>query len=197
MIELLGFLITGMILGFAAGISPGPLLALVFSETLRHGRKERIKIALSPLISDLPIILFVLFLLSDLIKYGNIIGLINLFGAVYLFYLGVLNLRASEGKFKSGALKKDALKQGVIANLLSPYPYLFWITIGGPIIFQGLEVSITAAALFIIGFYGMLTGSKIGFALITEKNQNIHRKQKIYLSHSCSRYFFNNFCVNS
>ena len=53
----MGLLITGIILGLMAGISPGPLLALVISETLKHGKKEGIKIALTPFITDLPAIL--------------------------------------------------------------------------------------------------------------------------------------------
>ncbi len=46
MVEGFEFLISGIILGLAAGTSPGPLLALVFSETLKYGKKEGIKIAL-------------------------------------------------------------------------------------------------------------------------------------------------------
>jgi len=43
MTEGLEFLISGMIFGLAAGTSPGPLLALVFSETLKYGKEEEVK----------------------------------------------------------------------------------------------------------------------------------------------------------
>jgi len=33
------YLVSGMLLGLAAGLAPGPLLALVFSETFKHGKK--------------------------------------------------------------------------------------------------------------------------------------------------------------
>jgi threonine/homoserine/homoserine lactone efflux protein len=72
MIEELGFLFSGIIFGLAAGISPGPLLALVFSETIKYGKKEGFKIAFAPLITDLPIVLFVLLILSRLTKYDLI-----------------------------------------------------------------------------------------------------------------------------
>ncbi len=49
---MLDYLITGITFGFVAGISPGPLLALVISETIKHNHKEGIKIALSPLLTD-------------------------------------------------------------------------------------------------------------------------------------------------
>lgn len=168
----LGFLISGFILGLAAGISPGPLLALVFSETLRFGKKEGVKIAVAPLITDLPIILFVFFILSYLTKYSFIIGSIALFGAGYLVYLGVENLRVKSEEFGIKLEKKEALKRGIIANFLSPHPYLFWLSIGGPMVFKGLGISFIAAVLFILGFYILLVGSKIVIALIVEKSRS-------------------------
>jgi len=105
------FLISWIGLGFAAGISPGPLLALVFSETLKYGRKGEIKIAISPLIADLPIILFVLFVLLSLKAYSFVIGTIFLFGALYLIYLGIENLKVKINKFKVEHQKKTFLNE--------------------------------------------------------------------------------------
>ncbi|MCD6225405.1 MAG: hypothetical protein J7K32_07820 [Deltaproteobacteria bacterium] len=53
---MLTFLTAGTILGLSAGLIPGPLLTLVISETLRHNIKAGIKIAVAPLLTDLPII---------------------------------------------------------------------------------------------------------------------------------------------
>jgi threonine/homoserine/homoserine lactone efflux protein len=58
------FLIIGIILGLSAGFAPGPLLTLVISESLQHGVRSGIKVALAPIISDLPIILLTLFIAS-------------------------------------------------------------------------------------------------------------------------------------
>lgn len=176
------FLISGIIFGLAAGTSPGPLLALVFSETLKYGKKEGIKIAVSPLITDLPIVLFVLFTLSNLVKYEFIIGTISLFGACYLIYLGIDNLRVKINEFEVKLAKKDALKRGVIANFLSPHPYLFWLSIGGPMIFKSLDIHTSATVLFTLGFYSLLIGSKIGIALIVEKSKSsIKSKHYVYI----------------
>ncbi len=41
-------LASGVLLGFPAGLSPGPMLALVVAQTLRHGSREGCKIALTP-----------------------------------------------------------------------------------------------------------------------------------------------------
>jgi len=182
MIEGFEFLISGIILGLAAGISPGPLLVLVFSETLKYGKMEGIKIAISPLITDFPIVVFVLFILSNLMKYNLVVGTISLCGACYLMYLGVEHLRAEINKFEVNLAKKDALKRGAIANFLSPHPYLFWLSVGGPMIFKSLEIHISGTILFVLGFYSLLIGSKIGIALIVEKSASfLRKKQYIYI----------------
>jgi threonine/homoserine/homoserine lactone efflux protein len=180
MIEGFEFLISGIILGLASGISPGPLLALVFSETFKYGKKEGIKIAISPLITDLPIVLSVLFILSSLAEYSLIIGIISLFGACYLFYLGIKNLEVRTNEFEVKPATKNALKQGVITNFLNPQPYLFWLSIGGPIIFKSLDVHVSATALFVLGFYSLLIGSKTSIALVVEKSKSF-LKSKHYL----------------
>ena len=40
MLDLIEFLFLGSVLGFASGISPGPLQAVTISETLQHGKWE-------------------------------------------------------------------------------------------------------------------------------------------------------------
>jgi len=172
MVEGLEFFVSGMIFGLAVGIFPGPLLALIFSETLKHRKKEGIKIALSPLVTELPIVFFVSLTLSNLGKYSLLIGTISLFGACYLVYLGLKNLRIRSSVFQVESAKEDVLRQGFIANLLNPNPYLFWLSIGGPKILESLDIHISATLLFILGFYTMLIGSNICVALIVEKSRS-------------------------
>ena len=50
------YLSAGTLLGLASGFAPGPLLVLVVAETLRHDVRAGIKVAIAPLITDVPII---------------------------------------------------------------------------------------------------------------------------------------------
>jgi threonine/homoserine/homoserine lactone efflux protein len=161
MLDIIGFLVLGAFLGLAAGISPGPLLAVTISETLQHGKWEGIKVAISPLITDLPIVLSVLFILSHLTSSNFVIGIIAFFGASYLIYSGMESLKIKPNSFELKLEKKDALKRGIIVNFGNPHPYIFWLSIGGPIIFKSLNTHIWATVLFIIGFYSFLVGSKV------------------------------------
>ncbi|KKH95424.1 lysine transporter LysE [Methanosarcina sp. 1.H.T.1A.1] len=172
MSDVVEFLALGAFLGLAAGTSPGPLLAITISETLQHGKWEGIKVAISPLITDLPIILSVLFVLSHLTGYNSIIGIIALLGASYLIHSGIESLKIKKDSVELNLEKKDALKKGVIVNFGNPHPYIFWISIGGPLILKSLNTHIWATILFIAGFYSLLVGSKVIVALIVEKSKS-------------------------
>ncbi len=60
------FLFSGILLGLSGGLAPGPLLTLLASETLRHGARAGVWVALAPLLTDLPIILATVLLLRPL-----------------------------------------------------------------------------------------------------------------------------------
>ncbi len=45
--------------------------------------------------------------------------------------------------------------------MLSPHPWLFWLTVGGPLMLQLGQRALVNSGLFLAGFYGLLVGSKI------------------------------------
>lgn len=172
---------SGLLLGLVAGISPGPIFALVVTETLKHGKKEGIKLACVPLVTDIPIVLVSLLFISRLSQYSTPLGILSLLGAVFLLFLAYENLRySSKNEIKPAQIK--SFSKGVIANFLSPHPYLFWILIGGPIILKAAKFSMIQPILFVVAFYAMLVGSKIVLALITHRLKDIlHSKAFVIL----------------
>ncbi|MDY0351510.1 MAG: LysE family transporter, partial [Desulfobulbaceae bacterium] len=90
---MLYFLTVGTVLGLSAGFAPGPLLALVISETLRHGIPAGVRVALAPIITDLPIILLTLLVLAKLSAFHNILGALSLAGGLFLLILAWQSLR--------------------------------------------------------------------------------------------------------
>src|SRR5260370_21500347 len=64
--RMLAYLLQGIVLGFTAGISPGPMLGLVINQTLKHGWRAGSVTALAPLLSDTPIIILMVFVLGHL-----------------------------------------------------------------------------------------------------------------------------------
>ena len=163
---MIAFLTTGTILGLSAGIAPGPLLALVISETLRHVVKAGVKVALAPIISDLPIVALTLYILAKLSAFNIILGTISFLGGFVLLYMGYESLATKGVNLSFQNLKPQSLKKGIIVNVLNPHPYLFWISIGAPTTIKAWDQSIFAAMAFIGSFYILLVGSKISLAVL-------------------------------
>ncbi len=90
---MINFLTIGTILGLSAGFAPGPLLTLVISETLQHDIKSGVKVALAPIITDLPIIILTLFILAKLSNFHNILGIISLTGGFVILFMGYESIR--------------------------------------------------------------------------------------------------------
>ena len=173
-------LLIGIFLGLSAGFAPGPLLALVITETIQYDIKAGFKVAIAPVITDLPIILITLFLLSKLSSFNIVLAMISFLGAALIFYMGYESLQTQGMDIDAAKPKPKSLKKGVIINLLSPHPYLFWISIGSPILIKAANKNLIAAIAFIAGFYIFLICSKVLLAVVTGKSKYF-LKTKLYL----------------
>ncbi len=155
-------LLLGLSLGLGAGLSPGPLLTLVITATLERGFGAGLRVALAPFVTDLPIILVTLLFLNSLPDVA-VVGL-TLAGGLFVLYLGVETVRAAPNATlvtDSSLGSQQDLWKGALVNMLSPHPWLFWLTVGGPLVLQLGQHSLVSAGLFLAGFYGLLVGSKI------------------------------------
>ena len=175
------YLLTGISLGLSSGLSPGPLFALVISETLNYGRKEGLKVAITPLITDIPIILFSYFII-DLFANSNIMyGILSFAGGLFLAYLAYDSFRIKEIDTIS-MVKARSIQKGVMANLLNPAPYMFWITIGVPTVLKGHALSMMHAVSFVGPFYICLVGTKIVLAILVSKTGKVNPKVLRYIN---------------
>jgi len=168
---ILSYLWLGAVLGLTAGISPGPLLALVISETLKYNKREGIKIALSPLVTDLPIILFSLIVLSLFSHSQIVLCIIAFLGSAFVGYLGVDCFKTRGLSGGTAALPVNSTRKGSLVNILNPHPYLFWITVGAPIVMKAWNHSVAAVAVYFLAFYLFLVGSKITIALAVDRSK--------------------------
>lgn len=178
------YLMTGIALGLSSGVSPGPLFALVISETLNYGRREGIKVAISPLITDVPIIALS-YIVIDLFANSDVVyGILALTGGIFIAYLSYHSFQLKEIQPAAKA-KARSIQKGVLANFLNPAPYIFWITVGIPTVLRGYQTSLLNALLFIIPFYMCLVGSKIILAVLVSRtgkvNPRILRKINLVL----------------
>lgn len=155
---ILGLISKGFTLGCSAGISPGPLTLLVVSQTLRYGFREGAKVSLAPVFTDIPIIALVYILFSNLSSMNVIVGAISILGGLFLLMMAKENWTSMPSPLDLNT-KTDpqSFRKGMIANFLNPSPYLFWLSIGGPIMFGSESTTFTDKIAFVASlFVGMI-----------------------------------------
>ena len=154
------YLLLGLGLGVGAGLAPGPLLALVVTTALARGFGPALRVAFVPLVSDSVVVLVSVFVVHAL--PDRALGLLGVVGGLFVVWLGIEALREQpvevEAAPPGGSVE---FRKGVLVNLLSPHPWLFWLTVGGPILVAAWAVTPAGALAFLIAFYAVLVGSKV------------------------------------
>jgi threonine/homoserine/homoserine lactone efflux protein len=164
-------LTAGFIFGLSSGLAPGPLLALVITQTLKHGVAEGIKVASAPLITDLPIILVSYVLLTQMADFRAAFGVISLVGGGYVLYLAYECFRTRPLSLGGLQEQPKSLRKGTLINWLNPHPYLFWVTVGTPYVLRLKQEGLLAPLLFVVSFYILLIGSKALLVVIVGRSR--------------------------
>ena len=166
-------LASGAFLGLSCGLAPGPLLALLLAQTLRHGPREGCKIALTPLVTDAAIIVVALVLAAKLAELRPLLGIVSLAGGAFVLYLAWDSLRPARVDPEAPAEPPRSWFKGILTNLLSPHPWLFWLTVGAAILAKAIAQSWLVAVAFLFGFYLLLVGSKVMVALMAGRSRDL------------------------
>lgn len=159
------YLALGMTYAFAAAVQPGPLQAYTISQTLSHGWRRALPAAFSPLLSDGPIIVLALLVLSHLPAW--LLPAVRLAGGALLLVLAFLAARTWRG-FDAGRTapapgEPRSLLGTTLVNLMNPGPYLGWSLIMGPLLLKGWHEAPANGIALLAGFYGVMV---LGMAAI-------------------------------
>jgi threonine/homoserine/homoserine lactone efflux protein len=155
----------GLVLGLGGGLSPGPLLTLVVSESLRRGVRAGIAVASAPLVTDAPIIALALLAVDHLEGDPRWIAGLSLVGAVVVAWLGWEAVFRARPPDSAEAVAAPSLWRGVVANLINPNPWLFWGTVGAASLLRARAVGWQVVVAFLASFYLGLVGSKVVVAV--------------------------------
>jgi threonine/homoserine/homoserine lactone efflux protein len=157
------YLLLGFGLGVGAGFAPGPLLALVITTALARGFGPALRVAFVPLVSDSVVVLVSVFVVHALPDRAT--GLLGVVGGLFVVWLGIEALREMPAEVEAAPGDSAVeFRKGVLVNLLSPHPWLFWLTVGGPILVAAWASNPAAAVAFLVAFYAVLVGSKVVIA---------------------------------
>lgn len=149
------YIIFGITFALTAAAQPGPLMAFIVSQTLKGGFRKTWTAAFAPVLSDAPIILLALLLLTNIpVWFASVLQLAGGFFILYLAYGAYKSWKNSDPAIESKSdSANQTLAKAIIVNLLNPNPYIGWSLILGPLLIKGYNEGIENAAALIISFY--------------------------------------------
>lgn len=149
----------GTALGLFAGIIPGPFLALVAATALRRGLGDGLKTALVPLVTEIPVLVLSVLVLTQLSP--PLLRWIGVAGGVLMLYMAwrvVVEAREAD--------PADTVDESLIGHyfrvaavgLLSPSPWVFWFIIAGPLFLTRWHVGWIHGIVFLAAFFFFFVG---------------------------------------
>jgi threonine/homoserine/homoserine lactone efflux protein len=150
-------------IGFSVASIPGPTIVLIATESLTKGARAGVATMAAPLLLDAFLMLPLGLALQGLFTSTGAKSL-GLIGGGLLAWLGFNSMRAGKAALRPRALSqhrplsetKDipSFFKGVLTHVSSPFPYLYWTTVGASFIRQGFaRDGFSGALLFPLGFW--------------------------------------------
>lgn len=171
---MINYLIFGITYAFACVVQPGPFQAFLFSQSITNGWRKTLPLVFAPLISDLPVIILVLLVLTNM--PGDVLRVIQCFGGLFLLYLAY-NAYKTWRKFDMNVNpevhQRHNFFKAALINLLNPNPYLSWSLIMGPLFIKGWNEGPSNAIVLLISFYGSFVIYSIGMIALFAAARNL------------------------
>ena len=162
------YALQGIGYGFAAAVQPGPFQTYLISQTLKNGWRRTLPAALSPLVSDGPILAVVLLVLSHMPVW--LTRFLYIAGGCFIFYLAWGGFRAWRSFNTTSPVAAESSQQNVfkaaVMNMLNPSPYIYWSLVTGPILLAGWREAPANGIGFLVGFYVTIVSTIGGIILL-------------------------------
>jgi len=165
---MIAYLLLGATFAFAAVVQPGPLQAYLISQAASHGWRRTLPAAFSPLLSDGPIVVLAVLVLSRL--PARLTEWLRAAGGVFVLYLayGALKTwRAWDGRAEARAPSASrSLLSAATVNLFNPNPWISWSLVLGPLLLKGWREAPARGLALLAGFYGVMVLGLAGTIVI-------------------------------
>ncbi len=163
-LELIQIFFSAMIVGFSGALVPGPMFTLVVTRVAQKGFRASLLIVLGHAVAELAILVIFLFGLINYLKNEIVIKIIGILGGAGLLYLAYDMISSSiknkikidfdaspREKISNGKNNAFILAQGFLINLVNPYWYIWWVTVGAAFLIKSSSFGYMGTFIFYTG----------------------------------------------
>jgi len=144
-------LIFGITYAFACVVQPGPFQAFLFSQSVTNGWRKTIPLVFAPLLSDVPVIILVLLVLTYVPP--EVLQILQIVGGVFLLYLA---FNAYNAWRRFAPISKEESAPQFTFFKVNPNPYIAWSLVMGPLLIKGWNENPVNGIVLLTGFYGSM-----------------------------------------
>jgi threonine/homoserine/homoserine lactone efflux protein len=170
---MINYFIFAISYSFACVVQPGPFQAFLFSQSITNGWRKTIPLVFAPLISDLPVILLVLLVLTNVPH--EVLRILQCVGGVFLLYLAYNAYKAwrsSNREVLQNISPEKNVFKAVMVNFLNPNPYLGWSLVMGPMLIKGWNEDPANGIILLAAFYSSMIIYSIGMIALFATARN-------------------------
>jgi threonine/homoserine/homoserine lactone efflux protein len=152
MLEILKMLGIGFFLGLTGALVPGPMLFATIETSLTKGWLSGPKVFSGHALIELVIFVLIVAGFSTQAAQGAVLW-ISIVGGAVLVVFGMMTIKEGKHATLSGgnSVFKSPFAAGVVTSISHPYFWLWWLTVGAGLVLMGLEISLVAAVIFLLG----------------------------------------------
>ncbi len=155
MLELLEMLTIGFAVGMTGALVLRPMLFATIDTSLKAGWKASPEIFIGHVILEFLVCILIIFGITAV--SDNTLVAISILGGATLIIFGILTMRSAKSAASSmhehGTTSSNPVLTGIVTSASNPYFWLWWLAAGSALVLKRLEISLLAAAMFVIGHW--------------------------------------------
>lgn len=142
----------GFFVGLTGALVPGPMLFATIETSLTKGWLSGPKVVSGHALIEMLIFVLIVAGFSTQAAQGAVLW-ISIVGGAVLVLFGIMTIKEGKHASLSGgdSVFKSPFAAGVITSISHPYFWLWWLTVGAGLVLMGLEISLVAAFIFLLG----------------------------------------------
>lgn len=156
MFEIFDMLLVGFAVGLTGALMPGPMLFATIDSSLKKGWIAGPEVVFGHALLEFAIVILIVLGMASLIG-SSAISAISVVGGFVLIVFGAITIKgasdASNALHSGDTIVSNPIAAGFLTSASNPYFWIWWLAAGSALVMRGLEISLMAAAFFVIGHW--------------------------------------------